>query len=280
LGYEPKVEKKRLAAKFEILVIYLGQKSTDHVKKHDGLTKNTYLSLVPASLSFLFFGNTIPNQAFLSVMEKVIEIIIAEDKELLRKAIAGQLQEHNIRISGEASNGKTLLKLLRSRRPDVVLLDLEMPVMDGNEAMNHIMRDFPETKVLILTLHNDFLLVENYMDRGARGFIPKDEIAGDITILVDAIKQIRAGHIYIHPKLGEKRKFTKRQKDIMPLLFEGKTNEEIACEIGMSKRGMEKSRRRIYEKAGSAHGIEFYKFAFSRGLQFMSRIGRNRRASS
>lgn len=205
-------------------------------------------------------------------MEKAIEIIIAEDKELLRKAIVSELCEHNIKICGEACNGKALLKLLRSKRPDVVLLDLDMPVMDGNEAMKHIMRDFPETRVLILTLHNELLLVENYMARGAMGFIPKDEIAGDITILVKAIKRIREGGIYIHPTLGEKRSFTRRQKEILPLLFEGKTNEEIATEVGMSKRGMEKSRRRIYEKAGTSHGVEFYKYAFSRGLQFMSRV--------
>jgi len=206
------------------------------------------------------------------VMEKAIEIIIAEDKELLRKAIIGDLCQYNIKIAGEASNGRMLLKLLQSKHPDVVLLDLDMPVMDGNEAMNHLMRDFPETKVLILTLHNEFLLVENYLARGARGFIPKDEIAGDISVLVKAIMKVKDGGIYIHPRLGEKRRFTKRQKDILPLLFEGKTNEQIAAEVGMSKRGMEKSRRRIYEKVGTDHGVGFYKFAFSRGLQFLSRI--------
>lgn len=205
-------------------------------------------------------------------MEKAIEIIIAEDKELLRKAIIRDLCHYNIRITGEAANGKMLLKLLQSKRPDVVLLDLDMPVMDGNEAMNHLMKDFPETKVVILTLHNEFLLAENYLARGARGFIPKDEIAGDIGILVKAITRVKEGGIYIHPKLGEKRHFTKRQKDILPLLFEGKTNEQIASEIGMSKRGMEKSRRRIYEKVGTDHGIGFYKFAFSRGLQFLGRL--------
>lgn len=205
-------------------------------------------------------------------MEKAIEIIIAEDKELLRRAIISELREFNIKISGEAPNGKVLLKLLQSRHPDVVLLDLDMPVMDGNEAMDHLASDFPEVKVLVLTLHNDFLLAENYMARGAKGFIPKDEIAGDISILAKAIKKIKEGGIYIHPKLSEKRQFTKRQKEILPLLFEGKTNEQIAAEIGMSKRGMEKSRRRIYEKAGTDHGIGFYKFAFSRGLQFLGRI--------
>lgn len=213
-------------------------------------------------------------------MERTTDIIIAEDKELLRKAIAGELREHNIRILGEAGDGKSLLKLLRSTRPDVVLLDLDMPVMDGNETMNHIMKDFPFAKVLILTLHNDALLVENYMARGARGFIPKDEIAGDIGILARAIRQIRDGGVYIHPRQGEKRNFTRRQKEIMPLLFEGKTNEEIATEMGMSKRGMEKSRRRIYEKTGASHGVDFYKFAFSRGLQFIGRIGSGSRSSS
>jgi two-component system response regulator NreC len=206
------------------------------------------------------------------VMEKAIEIIIAEDKEILRKAIIGELRQYNIKIAGEASNGRMLLKLLQSKRPDVILLDLDMPIMDGNETMNHLMRDYPETKVLIFTLHNEFLLMENYLARGARGFVPKDEIAGDITILVKAIMKIRDGGIYIHPKLGDKRRFTKRQKEILPLLFEGKTNEQIAAEVGLSKRGMEKSRRRIYEKVGTDHGIGFYKFAFSKGLQFLSRL--------
>ena len=205
-------------------------------------------------------------------MEKHVEIIYAEDKDLIRHAIIRELKEHPVKVIGEAANGKELLKLLRYKRPDVVLLDLEMPVMDGNETMKQLEKEFPEVKVLILTLHNEALLVENFMARGARGFIPKDEIAGDIGILVAALRKIKEGGVYIHPKIVEGRRFTKRQKEIMPLLFEGKTNEQIAGEIGMSKRGVEKSRHKIYEKAGTDKAVIFYKFAFSRGLQFLSRV--------
>jgi DNA-binding NarL/FixJ family response regulator len=205
-------------------------------------------------------------------MEKTIEIIFTEDKDLLRNAIIRELNGYPVKVIGEACNGKELLKLLVHKHPDVVILDLEMPIMNGNETMNHLMKKFPETKVLILTMHNEHLLVENFMARGARGFIPKDQIAGDIRILLSALKIIRDGGIYIHPQVSEERRFSKRQKDMMPLIFDGKTNEQIAVEIGMSKRSVEKSRQKIYEKADTNKAVGFYKYAFSRGLQFLSRL--------
>jgi DNA-binding NarL/FixJ family response regulator len=209
-------------------------------------------------------------------MEKVIEVIFTEDKDLLRNAIIQALKGHPVKVVGEARHGKELLKLLVHKQPDVVILDLEMPVMNGNETMNHLMKRFPDIRVLILTLHNEHLLVENFIARGARGFIPKDQIAGDIQILLSALKLIKEGGIYIHPQINEEKRFSKRQKDIMPLIFDGKTNEEIAGEIGMSKRSVEKSRQRIYEKANTSRAVGFYKFAFSRGLQFMSRLNPNK----
>ena len=131
-------------------------------------------------------------------------IVFTDNVEKYRHFILEELKAFNIRCIGQASNGVELLRILGPLKPDVVLLDLEMPVMDGNEALDHIMEKFPETKVIILSMHYEQLLVEDYINRGARGYIPKDEIAGDIKLLVKAIEAVKVGNVFIHHLPPEK----------------------------------------------------------------------------
>lgn len=209
-------------------------------------------------------------------MENPVQIIFTDDKEKFRKAILDELKLYNIECIGQAENGKQLLKLLEVKTPDVVLLDLEMPVMDGNEAMKQIMELYPETKVIILSLYNESLLVEDYIRRGAKGYLAKDEIAGDIELLAHAIERVSEGEVFISlrvEKVGKKhvkiKGYSSRQKEIIPLLCEGKTNKEISEEIGIVVRSVEKQRQKIYEKTNSSKSIDFFKYAFVRGLQFL-----------
>ena len=211
-------------------------------------------------------------------MENPIQIIFAEDKEKFRKAILKELESFNMCCMGEAANGKELLQMLSFKNPDVVLLDLEMPVMDGNEAMVHISKEYPNTKVIVLSLHNDYILVEDYIKRGAKGYIPKDEIAGDIAMLARAIHLVMSGDIFISKKILDREakrcgneNYTERQKEIIPLMCEGKTNKEISEEIGILERSVEKRRQKIYEKTNSSKAADFFKYAFVRGFHFLGK---------
>jgi DNA-binding NarL/FixJ family response regulator len=208
----------------------------------------------------------------MNIMGEKIKILYAEDKEHYRKMILSELAEYNVECIGEAGNGRELLRLLRTKKPDVVLLDLEMPVMDGNDTMKVISSEFPHVKVLILSLHYETELVDDYLSRGAFGYLSKDLICSDIGILVDALKKIKDGNTFIYqsPELGKKT-FTRRQLEMIPLICHEMTNREIAGELGMQTRSVEKQRQKIYEKTNSGGATAFLKYAFKRGLDLLER---------
>ena len=208
------------------------------------------------------------------------KIIFTDNVEKYRKVILEELAPFGISCVAEANDGKELLKLLPLVKADVVLLDLEMPVMDGNEALNHIMEKFPETKVIILSMHYEQLLVEDYIMRGARGYIPKDEMAGDINLLVSAIEKVKAGGIFVHhlPQKKQDRaiKYSFKQKQMTPMICQGLTNEEIAVEMCIGVRGVEKQKSKIYSQVGGK-AIDFYRYAFSKGLHFLGGFQKRKR---
>jgi two-component system nitrate/nitrite response regulator NarL len=203
-------------------------------------------------------------------MKHKTTIIYAEDHTQFRTAVVKELELLDITVVAQCNNGKELLDELK-RWPDVVLLDLDMPVMNGNHALDHITKHWPEIKVLIVSMHYEELLIENYMKRGAKGYISKDAFAGNIELLVKAIKKIAKGETYIHHIPEQHKNFSSRQKEIIPFLVEGVTSKEIADEIGIVERAVEKQKQKIYQKSGGNRAIDFYKYAFSKGLQFLGR---------
>ena len=209
-------------------------------------------------------------------MKEPINILYAEDRLHYRKGIIAELEDRNIYCIGEAENGKELLRLLKTKMPDVILLDLEMPVMNGNEAMNQIMNDFPGAKVLVMSLHYEVELIEDYIKRGAKGYVSKDVICGNMDLLVEAIQKIKAGEIFKQtlPK-SERKKFTARQREMIPLICDEMTNKEIAEELGIKERSVEKRRQKNYSRSNSAGATSFLKFAFKKGLDLLG--GKNKR---
>lgn len=200
-------------------------------------------------------------------------IIFTDNVERYRKIMLAELAPFGINCIAEASNGLELLKLLTKKEPDVVLLDLEMPIMDGNEALDHIMDKFPGTKVIILSMHYEHILVENYIQRGAMGYVSKDEIAGNIRLLADAIDEVKKGRVFVH-HLSQRMhldpiSYSNRQKELAPMICQGLTNEQIATELHMGVRGVEKLRSKLYSKINGGRAVDFYRYAFSRGLQFL-----------
>lgn len=210
----------------------------------------------------------------------MITILFAEDNERYRKLIINELALFNIVCIGEANNGRELLNLLRFEDPNVILLDLQMPEMDGNETMSRITELYPQAKVIILSLYADSLLMENYLERGAKTYLPKDEISGNISLLVEAIRKTHKDSLFKldldrkRQSLPSEETFTIRQKEIIPLICDGLTNKEIAKEIGILERSVEKQRRKIYDKTNSQKTSGFLKNMVLRGLHL---LGRNNR---
>lgn len=205
-------------------------------------------------------------------MQKKIEIIIAEDSTLFRNAVAAELEEFNIRTIAHAANGKELLKLLKTNDPELVLLDLEMPVMNGNDAFTAIRKKFPKLKVIIMSQYDDNGLMENYMARGACGFIPKNFLSNDIEILSNGIKTVSGNGTYFYsydPK--SKVKYTRREAEVIPLIFEGKTNKEIAVELKLGEKSIEKHRKNIYQKTASRNMAVFITKSVKKGLEYLGK---------
>lgn len=203
-------------------------------------------------------------------MEDEITIYYAEDKVPFRNAVIRGLRDYDISTIGVASNGKELLDLLKTGVPQVILLDLEMPVMDGNKALDLIMERYPEANVIVVSLHAESVLVDDYMRRGARGYIPKD-IMVDFEILNDGIRAVVKGETYVRYPQDAGPDFTYHQARMIPLICDGKTNEEIAKDLGTTLRSVEKVRHRIYEKTNSNTAAEFFRYAFRKGLDFLGR---------
>lgn len=210
-----------------------------------------------------------------------IKLSVVEDQELLRKSFIALLKEdRKLQVISEAANGKELLEQLKVVRPDVILLDIEMPVMNGKEALEIINKRFPDVKVIILTLHAGPNFVSELMARGARAFIPKD---CDPDMLFEAIHSVHNEGFYFNKNISEAiLRGLQREKSINPLLdsialsdreieilkelCEGKTNREIAGTLKIASSTVDYHRGNVYRKTGSKNVIDLIKYALKYGI--------------
>lgn len=194
---------------------------------------------------------------------------MAEDHESFRKALLGELAtDPRVEVAGGAGNGKELLELLEHTPTDVVLLDLEMPVMDGYEAFEAIRKQFPKVKVIILSGHFNFSLVNTFINDGAGAYLPKNV---DVAVLIEAIHIVYdKGHYFkILDSLPEDRKeygFTGLEMEVMKAICRGKSSEEIAKALGKPREIIDTELKHIYEKAEVHNVSELTLFAVRTGL--------------
>lgn len=235
--------------------------------------QNTFVDI--KNLATFIITKTSLNDCFISTHMEKIRIIYAEDHLQFRKVIVNELESFNISVIAQVSNGKELIDKM-SLHPDVILLDLEMPILNGNKTLDRIIKDWPEAKIIIVSMHYEELLVENYIGRGAKGYISKDGFAGEIELLVDAIQKVAGGDTFIHRLPIHREKFSARQKEIIPMIVEGYTSKQIAAETGIMERSVEKQKQKIYTKVGGVKAIDFYRYAFSKGLQFLGNMDKKK----
>ncbi len=210
-------------------------------------------------------------------------IVIADDHELVRRGIRSILTAHRgWQVVGEASDGAQAARLTENLRPHVLIMDVTMPKLDGLEATRKILNDCPETKILILTMHESAQMVRRILEAGARGYILKSDLAEQ---LVRAVREVSQGKLFLTPKVSdivlrgfldvEKRsraalddeaKPTAREREILRLLVMGKTNKEIGSLLGITVRTVETHRAKIMLKLGVHSIAELIHFAMDRGL--------------
>jgi DNA-binding NarL/FixJ family response regulator len=207
----------------------------------------------------------------------VISVLLADDHGVLRDGLRRLLEVNSdIRVCALADNGREALEKATAMRPDVALLDISMPVLSGIEATRAIVAASPETAVLILSMHSSAELVREALRAGALGYLLK-EAAGDE--VVKAVRTVAAGKRflgagiaelvvegYIQGQIATAADLTARERDVLRLVVEGKSNVESAAILGLSPRSVETYRLRLMQKLGVSDLPALVKFAIRHGI--------------
>jgi two-component system nitrate/nitrite response regulator NarL len=211
-----------------------------------------------------------------------VKVLLVEDHEIVRQGVRSLLEgEAGIEISGEANNGEEAIKICEEKNPDVVLMDMNMPVMNGLECTRVLNEKMPFVKVLILSMHDYENYLIDMLDAGADGYVLKTASKDE---LVFAIKKINSGSIYISPEFTlamlQKYKsglstFKKEESNVtlsqgegqvLSLIAEGCTNTEMANRLFISVRTVESRRKRLLRKTGASNSATLIKYAIKHGL--------------
>ncbi|HBF18732.1 MAG: DNA-binding response regulator [Owenweeksia sp.] len=214
----------------------------------------------------------------------MIRIAIADDHSLFRRGIAMIINEaENLQLVSEASNGKDLVKALSENPADVVLLDLEMPEMDGVETLAVLKEKFQDVRVVILTMHRDEQFIIHLMQHGANGYLLKDAEPEELERCVEAVYEkgfyasdasykalmtnATQGFMKIEvPDFAGIVKFSERELEVLKLLCDGLTTQAVADRLFLSPRTIEGYRKRLTEKTGTKNTVELAIFAVQKGL--------------
>jgi two-component system response regulator NreC len=205
-----------------------------------------------------------------------VRILIAEDQQLVRQGLVALLAVDDVTIVGEAEDGKGALEMARTLSPDVVLMDLSMPELDGVEATRRIKQVAPQVRVLVLTVANCERRVAEALAAGADGYALKKLGHAE---LMAAINAVCAGKTYLGPGLSEELvkeylegsdmaggSLTAREREVLQLIARGNKNREIADDLGIAIKTVETHRTKIMQKLDLHNSAELAAYAIRRGL--------------
>ena len=211
----------------------------------------------------------------------MIRVIIADDHHLVRQGLRALLENsHEVEVIGEASTGFEAVEQVEKLQPDVVVMDLTMPRLDGVQAATRILELKSRTEVVIVSMHSDTAIVQNLVRRGVKGYLLKDALA---TELMFAIRSASAGKLYLSPTISEAVMnmlmtpsgedvvvdLTPREREVLQLVAEGHTNTSIANVLNISVKTVEKHRANLMNKMEADDLATLIRVAIKRHLIFM-----------
>ncbi|MGH7990745.1 MAG: response regulator [Limisphaerales bacterium] len=214
---------------------------------------------------------------------KQITVLLAEDHMIVREGFRKMLElDADLEVIGEAQNGREAVALVKKLRPDVVLMDIAMPLLNGLEATRQILKIFPAAKVLILSAHSDDAYINDATKAGAVGFLLKQTSSHEVC---RAIREVQKGKTFFAPAIAKrlnrlnpqslnrtgrlKKKFarlTSREMEVLQLIAEGQANKQIAAELGIGIKTVEKHRGHLMQKLDIHDTAGITRYAISAGI--------------
>ena len=214
---------------------------------------------------------------------KRITVLLAEDHEIVREGLRALLEhEDDIKVIGEAQTGRQAVQLTSKLRPDVVVMDIAMPVLNGLEATRQILQARPAIKVLILSAHSDDAYIEQIIALGAAGYLIK-QTSHDV--LSRAIREVQQGKTFFSPSISKRLhhhygksadrigplkknddRLSSREAEVLQLVAEGNVNKETAAELGISIKTVEKHRQNLMKKLNIHDTAGLTRYAITTGI--------------
>jgi DNA-binding NarL/FixJ family response regulator len=212
-----------------------------------------------------------------------ITVLLADDHTLVRQGFRALLEaESDITVVGEAATGRQAVQLAKKLRPDVVLMDIAMPLLNGLEATRQIIKEVPSSKVLVLSSYSDDEYVHQLTEAGAVGYLLKVAV---VTDLVKAIRQVSKGQAFFSPAISKRLMhryretlvkgvplkkrtdlLTSREAEVLQLIAEGNANKQIAAELGLSIKTVERHRQLLMNRLGIHDIAGLTRYAIAKGV--------------
>ena len=206
-----------------------------------------------------------------------IRIVLADDHQLIRQGVRALLERERFHVVGEASNGREAVDQITALHPDVVVMDIGMPMLNGVDAAQQILRASPTTKIVALTMHAEDAYVMSALRAGVRGYVLKTQAGPD---LIQAIHQVSRGMTYLSPAISTvvvdasigKRpealsdRLSQREREVLQLVAEGKTTKEIARVLGVGVKTADSHRTAVMRKLDIHQTAGLVRYAIREGL--------------
>lgn len=214
---------------------------------------------------------------------KQITVLLAEDHTVVREGFRKMLElEADLKVVGEAQNGRLAIALAKKLRPEVVVMDIAMPLLNGLEATRQLLKELPAIKVIMLSAHSDDAYVKNATESGAVGFLLKQTSSQDVC---RAIREVHQGKTFFSPGIARRQEhlnpqtrdrggvlhkkkatLTTREMEVLQLIAEGKANKETAAELGIGMKTVEKHREHLMDKLDIHDTAGLTRYAIATGI--------------
>jgi two-component system, NarL family, response regulator NreC len=205
-----------------------------------------------------------------------IRVVLADDHVLVRQGLKSLLEREGFQVVAEASDGQEAVRYVQTLKPDIAVLDITMPTLNGLDATRQMSLSSPKVKAILLTQHDDEQYLSEALDAGVRGYVLKSQVASD---LIQAIRQVSRGEVYLSPGVSsavmgayrsksEKSRdpLTTRERQVLQLIAEGKSTKDVASVLGISVKTAESHRTRLMQKLDIHETASLVMYAVRRGI--------------